>query len=63
MSSAQDSVYDIEEKRRNDLRARVETARQLTPAHIILKIFREPAECSEVFKLLDSLGLKERPRR
>ncbi|KAG8974918.1 hypothetical protein FRC05_006595 [Tulasnella sp. 425] len=61
MSSAQDA-YDIEEKRRNDLRVRVETARQLTPAHIILKIFREPAECDEVFKLLDSLGLKEKPR-
>ncbi|KAG8926373.1 hypothetical protein FRC01_008946 [Tulasnella sp. 417] len=60
-SYAQDSAYDIEERRRNELRARVEAARQLTPAHILLKIFREPQDCGDVFKLLDELGLKEKP--
>ncbi|KIO16940.1 hypothetical protein M407DRAFT_33414 [Tulasnella calospora MUT 4182] len=63
MSSAQDSVYDMEERRRNELRTRVETARQITPSHILLRIFREPEDCSEVFKLLDKLGLKEKPGR
>lgn len=63
VSNAQDSAYDIEERRRNELRLRVEAARQHTPSHILLKIFREPEDCSEVFKMLDKLGLKEKPAR
>ncbi|KAG8976945.1 hypothetical protein FRB90_008996, partial [Tulasnella sp. 427] len=61
-SYAQDPVYDLEEKRRNELRVRVEAARQITPAHIYIKIFREPSDCDEIFKMLDKLGLSERPK-
>ena len=41
------------ERRRAELQARVDRARDITPRHIVLRIFREPEECTEVWEVLD----------
>ena len=41
------------EKRRNELQTRVWRARMQIPAHIPLRVFRQPEECVEVWNVLD----------
>ena len=41
------------EKRRNELQTRVNRARMQIPAHIPLRVFRQPEECVEVWNVLD----------
>lgn len=41
-----------QEKRRLDLQLRLERAREIIPAHIPLRVFREPTECVEAAQIL-----------
>jgi len=44
------------ERRRWELQQRVARARQMLPPGIVLKIFKEPEECTETHQILDQLG-------
>lgn len=43
------------EKRRLELQARVERARDLVPRHIPVRVFREPSECVEAAQIMDAI--------
>ena len=44
------------ERRRWELQQRVVRARQILPPGVVLRIFREPEECTEAHQILDQLG-------
>ncbi|KAJ7085850.1 hypothetical protein C8R43DRAFT_312264 [Mycena crocata] len=50
-ASSTQRILDVE-KRRNDLQLRVWRARTQMPGHIPLRIFRDPAECTEAEEIL-----------
>ncbi|KAH7106058.1 hypothetical protein BKA62DRAFT_688738 [Auriculariales sp. MPI-PUGE-AT-0066] len=41
------------EKRRVELQARLDRAREIVPRHIVLRAFREPEECVETWEILE----------
>lgn len=49
------------ERKRQELQSRIYKARQLMPAHIPLRIFRDPRECIEAEEILNELHVGTEP--